>query len=93
MPGLLLLNDYSASDLTSGCQPKAMSMTMPKPKGSSKRCAQEEVYLKQYQTFEEASATSGQFIDDVSHSKRLHSSLGYVPPVEFETAYYQALQC
>ncbi len=53
----------------------------------------EEVYLKQYQTFEEASANSGQFIDDVYNAKRLHSSLGYVPPIEFEMAYYQGLGC
>jgi putative transposase len=54
-----------------------------------KTLKQEEVYLKQYQTFEEASANMGQFIDDVYNTKRLHSSLGYVPPCEFETAYYQ----
>ena len=58
-----------------------------------KTLKQEEVYLKQYQTFEEASSNIGQFIDDVYNLKRLHSSLGYVPPVEFETAYYQGMQC
>jgi putative transposase len=58
-----------------------------------KTLKQEEVYLKHYQTFEEASANIGQFIDDVYNTKRLHSSLGYVPPVEFETAYYQGIQC
>lgn len=48
-----------------------------------KTLKQEEVYLKQYQTFEEASANIGQFIEDVYHTKRLHSSPGYVPPIEF----------
>jgi len=56
-----------------------------------KTLKQEEVYLKHYQTFEEASAHIGQFIDDVYNTKRLHSSLGYVPPSEFETAYYQGM--
>jgi len=58
-----------------------------------KTLKQEEVNLKQYQTFEEASANSGQFIDDVYNAKRLHSSLGYVPPIEFEMAYYQGVGC
>jgi len=46
----------------------------------------EEVYLKDYRNFEEAEANLARFIEDVYHSKRLHSSLGYLPPVEFETA-------
>jgi len=58
-----------------------------------KTLKQEEVYLKQYQTFQEAQSNIGQFIDEVYNMKRLHSSLGYVPPVEFETAYYQGVQC
>jgi transposase InsO family protein len=57
-----------------------------------KTLKQEEVYLKQYQTFEEAEANSGQFIEDVYTTKRLHSSLGYLPPVEFEMAYTQELR-
>jgi putative transposase len=58
-----------------------------------KTLKQEEVYLKQYQTFEEAQANIGQFIEDVYNTKRLHSSLGYVPPLEFEMAYAQGMRC
>jgi putative transposase len=45
---------------------------------------QEEVYLHDYQSFGEAEASIGRFIDDVDNQKRLHSALGYRPPTEFE---------
>ena len=44
----------------------------------------EEVYLKDYRDFEEAHENIGGFIEEVYNEKRLHSSLGYLPPVEFE---------
>ncbi len=44
----------------------------------------EEVYLKDYRDFEEAQEDIGEFIEEVYNEKRLHSSLGYLPPVEFE---------
>jgi putative transposase len=44
----------------------------------------EEVYLKDYRTFEEAEQNMGHFIEEVYNKKRLHSSLGYLPPVGFE---------
>jgi putative transposase len=44
----------------------------------------EEIYLKDYRNFEEAEQNIGGFIEEVYNRKRLHSSLGYLPPVEFE---------
>ena len=52
-----------------------------------KTLKREEVYLKQYQTFQEAQDNIRAFIEDVYNTKRLHSSLGYLPPTEFEEAY------
>ena len=46
----------------------------------------EEVYLTEYQPFADAQAHLGQFIEAVYNQKRLHSSLGYLPPAEFEAA-------
>ena len=45
----------------------------------------EEVYIKDYRDFEEAEQNIGGFIEEVYNKKRLHSSLGHLPPVEFET--------
>jgi putative transposase len=44
----------------------------------------EEVYIKDYRDFEEAEQNIAEFIEELYNKKRLHSSLGYVPPVEFE---------
>jgi putative transposase len=44
----------------------------------------EEVYLNQDDSFADADATLGHFIDEVDTTKRLHSSLGYRPPIEFD---------
>jgi putative transposase len=40
--------------------------------------------VHQYRTFEEAQAYLQTFLEEVYNAKRLHSSLGYVPPDEFE---------
>ena len=44
----------------------------------------EEVYRQEYRDLSEARACLAQFIDRVYNQKRLHSALGYRPPVEFE---------
>jgi transposase InsO family protein len=44
----------------------------------------EEVYISEYETFEEAYENIRRFIEDVYNKKRLHSSIGYLPPIEFE---------
>jgi putative transposase len=48
----------------------------------------EEVYLNNYQTFDDANENLGRFIGDACNAKRLHSSLGYMPPIEFEHDYF-----
>jgi putative transposase len=45
----------------------------------------EEVHLTEYETLIEARASIRRFIEDVYNRKRLHSALGYRPPVEFES--------
>jgi transposase InsO family protein len=52
-----------------------------------KTLKREEVYLNQYETFSDAERQIGRFIDDVYNQKRLHSSLGYRPPMEYESLY------
>ena len=44
----------------------------------------EEVYMNEYETFEDAYKNIKKFIEAVYNKKRLHSSIGYVPPEEFE---------
>ena len=44
----------------------------------------EEVYMGEYNTYEDVLYSIPYFIEMVSNKKRLHSSLGYLPPEEFE---------
>ena len=49
----------------------------------------EEVYLWEYETYRDVIERIPYFIEDVYNRKRLHSSLGYMPPEEFEQIFIE----
>lgn len=51
-----------------------------------------EVHINEYRTLKEARENLAHFLEVVYNAKRLHSALGYVPPVEFEEAHQQKQQ-
>jgi putative transposase len=99
-PGLIHHSDrgvqYASSDYTEqlqqiGAQISMSSVSNPydnaKAESFFKTLKQEEVYLKEYESFADAEANLAVFIEQVYNTKRLHSSLGYLPPAEFEATY------
>ena len=49
---------------------------------------EEEVHLTEYRDYEDALNQIGHFIDDVYLTKRIHSSLGYLTPAEYEAQWH-----
>lgn len=88
-------HEYVARLEQIGAQISMSSVSNPyenaKAESFFKTLKQEEVYLKEYESFADAEANLEEFIERVYNTKRLHSSLGYLTPVEFEQAYEVAL--
>ena len=54
---------------------------------------EEEVDLTEYENYTDAVRHVGRFLDEVYLHKRIHSSLGYLTPAEFESQWRQQHRC
>ncbi len=87
---------YAAQDYVDLLQKYDVQISMaaqgkPEENGYAERLMrtikEEEVDLSEYNDFADARSQIGRFLEDVYMTKRIHSSLGYLTPLEFETAW------
>jgi len=87
---------YAALEYVNALQARQVQISMaaqgePRENGYAERLMrtikEEEVELSDYQNFADAYHQIGQFLEDVYNTKRIHSSLGYLTPLEFEAAW------
>ena len=90
---------YAATDYTNLLQQHTIQISMaaigePTQNGYAERLMrtikEEEVDLSDYQDYYDAYQQIGRFLEEVYMLKRLHSSLRYLTPAEFETQYISA---
>jgi transposase InsO family protein len=98
-PGLIHHSDrgsqYASNDYTELLKAQRIDISMSR-KGNPwdnatcesfmKTLKYEEVHRNEYRDLAEARASIHEFLGEVYNQKRLHSALGYVPPVEFEAS-------
>ncbi len=84
---------YAATDYTDLLRAKSVAISMatvgkPEENGFAERLMrtikEEHVELTEYRDEDDARAQIGTFLDVVYTHKRLHSSLGYLTPAEYE---------
>jgi putative transposase len=84
---------YAATDYVRRLTARGVAISMaavgkPEENGYAERLMrtikEEEVALTEYQDFADARRQLGRFLDAVYNRKRIHSSLGYLTPEEFE---------
>lgn len=102
-PGLIHHSDqgvqYAATEYTDLLKAHGIGISMSR-KGNPydnataesfiKTLKYEEVYLNEYETFQDALENIGHFLEAIYNEKRLHSALGYKPPVEFENDFFNS---
>jgi len=90
---------YAATDYTDLLQQHGIQISMapvgePTQNGYAERLMrtikEEEVDLSDYQDYHDAYRQIGQFLEDVYMHKRVHSSLNYLTPTEFENEWLSA---
>jgi putative transposase len=79
-------NELQKQNITPSMADVGVSVDNPFAESFNRSLKVEEVYLNAYESIAEARASIASYIV-CYNTKRLHSSLGYIPPVEFEANY------